>query len=556
MKTNIPTYQRKLLSLAIASTLLAGGVAHGASRINLETLAPQPLTGLQATSLQAGLGLAANELTLVRSQTYANGSTVHRHQQLHQGVPIWGAAVVEQQKSGMRKLSGTLLTGLANDLPSAKPVFSGAQVLLQAKTHAKVGRASNEQATLYVMQGDKGQAQLMYLISFLATDSAQPSRPFYMIDATTGVILNNWEGINHKDATGPGGNIKTGKYEYGTDYGALQVTDDCKMDGPNVTTIDLQNGTDGSNPFQFTCARNTYKEVNGAYSPLNDAHFFGNVVFNMYKDWFGLSPLKQKLQMRVHYRSGYENAFWNGVAMHFGDGASRFYPLVSLDVSAHEVSHGFTEQNSNLVYSGQSGGINEAFSDMAGEAAEFYMKGKNDFQVGAEIFKANGALRYMNNPPQDGRSIDNAANYTPSLDVHYSSGVYNKAFYLLTTKPGWNTRKAFEVMVDANRLYWTANTGYDEGACGVSKAAASRGYAVADVKAAFAAVGVACNDTPPDTPHGNCTAPAWSLSTTYAKPGAKVSYLGHNYQNKWWTRGEYPNQSGQWGVWADLGVCK
>ena len=55
--------------------------------------------------------------------------------------------------------------------------------------------------------------------------------------------------------------------------------------------------------------------------------------------------------------------------MTFGDGASTFYPLVSLDVASHEVSHGFTSQNSNLTYSGQSGGINEAYSDMASAKA-------------------------------------------------------------------------------------------------------------------------------------------------------------------------------------------
>src|SRR3546814_6207648 len=59
-----------------------------------------------------------------------------------------------------------------------------------------------------------------------------------------------------------------------------------------------------------------------------------------------------------------------------------FYPLVSLDVLAHEVSHGFTEQNSNLEYAYQPGGINEAFSDMAGKAAEFFFKGENDFLIG------------------------------------------------------------------------------------------------------------------------------------------------------------------------------
>ncbi|EIL93752.1 zinc-dependent metalloprotease, partial [Rhodanobacter spathiphylli] len=137
-------------------------------------------------------------------------------------------------------------------------------------------------------------------------------------------------------------------------------------------------------------------------------------------------PLNMQLRMNVHYKSNYENAFWDGSAMNFGDGASTFYPLVSLDVTSHEISHGYTEQNSNLEYSGQSGGMNEAYSDIAGEAAEFYDRGSADFLVGADIVKTSAgigdALRYMCNPPQDGGSIDNAANYTSSLDVHYSSG--------------------------------------------------------------------------------------------------------------------------------------
>jgi pseudolysin/vibriolysin len=178
--------------------------------------------------------------------------------------------------------------------------------------------------------------------------------------------------------------------------------------------------------------------------------------------------------------------------MYFGDGATTFYPLVSLDVAAHEVSHGFTQQNSNLTYSGQSGGINEAFSDMAGEAAEYFSRGKNDFLVGSEIFKNGVALRYMATPTKDGRSIDNASKFVTGMDVHYSSGVYNKAFYTLATKAGWNTSKAFQVMADANRLYWTASTTFNKGACGVQQAATNRGYPVADVKAAFTAVGVTC----------------------------------------------------------------
>ena len=242
--------------------------------------------------------------------------------------------------------------------------------------------------------------------------------------------------------TGPGGNTKTGQYEYGTNYGYIDVTQSgttCTMNNTNVKTVNLNGGTTGTTAFSYTCPRNTVKTINGAYSPLNDAHYFGGVIYNMYNAYIGKAPLTFQLTMSVHYSTNYENAFWDGSAMSFGDGATTFYPLVSLDVSSHEVSHGFTEQNSNLTYSGQSGGMNEAYSDMAGEAAEYYMKGSNDFLVGADIFKGTGALRYMNNPPQDGGSIDNAANYTSSMDVHYSSGVYNKAFYLLATTAGWNT---------------------------------------------------------------------------------------------------------------------
>ncbi|WP_345302389.1 M4 family metallopeptidase, partial [Lysobacter hankyongensis] len=281
----------------------------------------------------------------------------------------------------------------------------------------------------------------------------------------------------------------------GTNYGKLDVTQSgttCTMNNTNVKTVNLNGGTSGSTAFSYTCPRNTVKTINGAYSPLNDAHYFGSVIFNMYNAYIGKAPLTFQLVMKVHYSSSYENAYWDGSAMTFGDGASTFYPLVSLDVASHEVSHGFTSQNSNLTYSGQSGGINEAYSDIAGEAAEYYMKGTNDFLVGADIFKATGALRYMANPPQDGRSIGNAANYTAGMDVHYSSGVYNKAFYTLATTAGWNTQKAFQVFARANDLYWTASTDFNQGACGVQTAATDLGYTVANVTAAFSAVGVAC----------------------------------------------------------------
>ncbi|MFC4159650.1 M4 family metallopeptidase [Chitinimonas lacunae] len=489
-----------------ALTVLVGAAlsSYAAERVDMETY--RPLNTLMAGDLHTSLGTTPNDLRPVRSLTLPNGRTVTRYQQYHEGVPVWGESVVEQRDGASvmaSKLSGRLVTKISDDLPSVKPVFSQANALNLAKmlkfgsASLMANKTSNDKATLVVMLDDKETARLVYLVSFFVP-SEDPSRPHFIIDAKTGSVLKQWEGLAHRDATGPGGNSKIGNYEYGTDYGHLFVTDDCKMDSGNVITVDLANTTNTSKttPHQFTCPRNTVRSINGASSPLNDAHYFGNVVFNMYKDWFGLSPLTHKLYMKVHYGKNYENAFWDGEAMSFGDGASRFYPLVALDVAAHEVSHGFTEQNSDLVYSGQSGGINEAFSDMAGEAAEYFMRGKNDFLVGYDIFKASGALRYMDDPPKDGKSIGHASQYYNGLDVHYSSGVFNKAFYLLAKK--WNTRKAFEVFVDANRLHWNANSDFKDGACGVIKAAEARNYSKADVVSAFADVGVSCGPDDPD----------------------------------------------------------
>jgi len=497
---------KALQGLFTLAVLSAACQVLAAERVEIDRLVPTAARsasvagdGTTASGVATHVGLAEGQLQAVRSQSYANGRVVTRYQQLHQGVPVWGEAVVEERDARQSRFSGAVVQQITQDLATVSPTLSASAVLSLAKARVRaVGLSENESTQLFVKQGEDGVARLVYLVSFVQGHAnGQPSRPYFLIDANSGSVLQQWEGLTHKDATGPGGNAKTGKYEYGTDYGPLVVNDNCQMNSGNVITVDLKGGTTGTTPFAFTCPRNEYKLTNGAFSPLNDAHYFGNVVFNMYQSWFQLRPISQTLYMKVHYGSAYENAFWDGTAMHFGDGKNTFYPLVSLDVSAHEVSHGFTEQNSGLVYSGMSGGMNEAFSDMAGEAAEYYMKGKNDFQVGQEIFKSTGALRYMDNPSKDGKSIDHASKYTSSLNVHYSSGVYNKAFYLLATKPGWNTRKAFEVMVDANRLYWTANSTFNQGACGVEKAAGSRGYVVADVTAAFADVGVSCSGTTP-----------------------------------------------------------
>jgi len=511
-----------MLATAIALSLVATG-AQAAGKVDLHKRDIAQLKQ-QYQSQVAARGVAkmaharhaqfmradGDSTLLMRAQRADYGVRNYRYDQTFRGIPIFGEGVVvsEDGAGNVRTMFGNLYSGLDQDIASTTPRLSKAAALVAGKRAGLGDRISgmlveNESADLRVYIDESGRGHLAYVVSFFADaiGAGSPTRPLIIIDANTGRILKQRENLQHAlVGTGPGGNAKTGQYEYGTNHGYQDVTQSrttYTMNNTNVKTVNLNNAsTNTSNTaFSYTCPRNTVKTINGAYSPLNDAHYFGQVVFNMYQAYIGQAPLSFQLVMKVHYKTNYENAFWNGTAMTFGDGASTFYPLVSLDVSSHEVSHGFTEQQSGLCYDNgsQCGGMNEAFSDMAGEAAEYYSRGTNDWKVGAEIFKGTGALRYMNNPTQDGSSIDNAANMTSSMDPHYSSGVYNKAFYNLATKAGWNTQKAFQVFARANRDYWTANISWNNGACGVQTAATDLGYTVADVTSAFSAVGVSCS---------------------------------------------------------------
>jgi len=460
-------------------------------------------------ALEQTFALGADAKFEVLKKSQEAQTNYYRVQQKYMGVPVWPHQISLAVKGhSFVRTNGSLVSGFQQDITSVTPAFGADEALAIAKNHL-LGKQKgltahefvydNEMSDLRIYVDDSNKATLAYVVSFFRDNksNAEPSRWTVVVDAKTKNVILKFNALTTAETktTGPGGNEKTGRYVYGSDFPAIAATKnaagDCVFQTDNVVTINLNHTSYGGAVHSFTCPENTVKEINGAYSPLNDAQFFGGVVFGLYKDWYGTSPIAPPLKMRVHYSKNYENAFWDGKAMTFGDGASRFYPLVSLDVSSHEVSHGFTEFNSGLLYRGQSGGMNEAFSDMAGEAAEFYMKKTNDFEVGAEIFKMAGrALRYMKDPTLDGRSIDHVSKYYSGIDVHYSSGVYNKVFFLLATTKGWTTKMSFDVFVRANQKYWTPSTDFAAGAVGVKQAAEDLGYSVDDVKAAFNVVGI------------------------------------------------------------------
>jgi vibriolysin len=486
------------------------------------------------------LGLTQDEeFKLLRKRTDAKGTTHYRYQQTYKGIPLWGHQTVISKNSSNKvvTLHGNMILDIPRDItaiPSSLDPASALRTMIE--THKKkdpkaAWHFENEKNGTYIyFQKENKKAVLCYVVSFFAdTEKGNPSHYTHFIDVKTGKVLESHDWLQYADGTGPGGNQKIGLYEYGVDFPPFGVTQNgstCTMDTTDVKTVNLNHGTTGSTAYSYTCPRNTVMEINGAYSPLNDAQFFGQVVYDMYNGWYGVPPLTFQLTMRVHYSTNYENAFWNGSSMTFGDGYTTFYPLVALDVSAHEVSHGFTEQNSGLIYSSQSGGINEAFSDMAGESAEYFSRGSTDFRCGYDIFKnPTGALRYLYDPPLDGISIDHVSQYYEGLNVHYSSGIFNKAFYLIATSPGWNTKMAFDVFVKANQDYWTPSTNFQQGAEGAMNAAVDLGYSCQAVVDAFAVVGIdlVCPGPPVADFSASLTSGGVPLTTTFTDQSQAAS---------------------------------
>lgn len=490
---------------------------------------------------QATANSPTDSLSILKTHTDKNNINHIRLQQKYAGFHVYGGDAIihspESIKSIVAKVSGNvtmngmLYKGIEADLgkPSTNFVQNGANALQNFKELYLDKDISDERVTPMVYVDEQHKAHWAYQVTLLVThDNQIPERPTAIIDAATFKPFIQWNDIKTAATRTPvkglgyGGNRKVGMWSYGMGMPYLELTRDnegrskkCYMENNDVRVVDMRfRRTSDNKAMQFPCkavASNPadifwtgYKgdgldNKNGAYSPTNDALYAGYVIKRMYQDWYKVEPLTKangspmQLVMRVHYDKGYENAYWDGEQMTFGDGESMMYPLVSLGIGAHEISHGFTEQHSNLNYYGQSGGMNESFSDMAAQAAEFYSSGKNKWMIGDDIMKESSGyetLRYMDIPSKDGSSIDKASDYRKGLDVHYSSGVFNRLFYLMANQDGWDTRKAFNVMIKANMDYWVPSTNFIDGACGVLSAANDLKLPTDDIKRSLEAVAI------------------------------------------------------------------
>ncbi|MEU6344284.1 M4 family metallopeptidase [Streptomyces sp. NPDC046977] len=456
-------------TLVATSALLAGGLQSFAatarpapSATALAASHAQALTDArgQAGALAGALGLGAQERLTVKDVVVDPDGTRHlRYDRTYAGLEVLGGDLVVHQGSdgATRSVSRAVTAGIAPATltpavtPSAARDKAAATVkgllktpLVKGEEPLKtVGTAATPQKVVWAVSGTP---RLAYRTVVHGTQAdGTPSELNVITDASTGAVIQQYEGIQ----TGTGTGVHVGSVTLTTTKsGSTYTLKDASRGG--ISTTDLNNRTSGTGTT-FTDTDDVWG--NGSASNRQsagvDAQFGAAATWDFYKNTFGRSGIRNDGKgsvSRAHYGSNYVNAFWDDscFCMTYGDGSGNTHPLTALDVSGHEISHGVTSATAGLTYSAESGGLNEATSDIFGTMVEFnanLASDTPDYLIGEKInINGNGTpLRYMDKPSKDGASADYWSSSVKNLDVHYSSGVANHFFYLLSEGSGAKT---------------------------------------------------------------------------------------------------------------------
>ncbi|MFJ2809609.1 M4 family metallopeptidase [Kitasatospora sp. NPDC087271] len=396
----------------------------------------------QSASFAQALGLSSQEKLVTKDVVQdTNGGRHLRYERTYAGLPVLGGdLIVHQDAAGatksVTKASEADLSGVSTTPAQAAPKAQAAALA------AEQGAAVDTAPRLVVWAAD-GTPKLAWetVVSGRESDGT-PSKLHVVTDAATGDVLSKADGIKRGSGNGVFvGNVPLTTTQSGSTYSLKDATR-----GGQYTT-DMKNGTSGNGTL-FSKSSDTWGngQASNRESAAVDAQFGAAATWDFYKNTFGRNGIRNDgvgAMSRAHYDTGYVNAFWDDscFCMTYGDGSGDTHPLTELDVSGHEMSHGVTSATANLNYSGESGGLNEATSDIFGSMVEFYANlpaDNPDYLIG-ELIDINGngtPLRYMDKPSKDGTSADSWYSGVGNLDVHYSSGVANHFFYLLAEGSG------------------------------------------------------------------------------------------------------------------------
>jgi vibriolysin len=454
-----------------------------ANDARLRTALPPVLKALRLTN---------DDLVLRKINVDDEGARHFRYAQTFNGMEVVGGDVVVHVdvKGAIYGVNGTargdipqslgltaVSLGAANSKIASDARFAGMNVTGSRMVYLQTGEGTMHKVYEQIVEGKRGQ---------------DPVRDKVFVDVDTGKIVAVHPQIQH---------------------------------ARNRLTYSANNGTS----LPGTLKRTETQGPTGD-TAVDKAHDSTLDVYDAFKLFFNRDSIDNagmNLISTVHYSTNYCNAFWNSSQMTYGDGnaSQGCAPLAnSVDVAGHEIGHGVTERESGLVYSGESGGLNESYSDIFGAWVEAYrLGGRNGtlsmdpkvFLIGDEVLPP--FLRNMCDPAADGVSKDIWTSGIGGVDVHYSSGPNNLAFCLLVkggkhprnkttnTVPAIGFDKTIRIFYQANANRLTSNSNYAAMRTAMEQSVTDLGYDQATkdaVSCAYVAIGVGsgCGSTPPPPP--------------------------------------------------------
>ncbi|WP_058304439.1 M4 family metallopeptidase [Gorillibacterium timonense] len=451
-----------------------------------------------------------NQFVIQEQQTNsATGTTHYRLTQTISGIPVYGAdQTLHVDKDGnVTALLGSVVQTVYQTYPltlSKASLLSEKDAILAADKDAALeyGPLGEDELTpkadLYYFFVD-GVPKLAYKTEVNVLEP-EPLRIRYFISAEDGSVLFKYNILENVTGTGTGvlGDTKT--FETRLSGSTYQLYDSTR--GKGIVTYTAKNKTSLPGTL-LTSTTNVWTDRAGV-----DAHAYAEKVYDYYLSHFGRKSLDGsglQIKSTVHYSSSYNNAFWNGSQIVYGDGDGVTFRALSgdLDVVGHELTHGVTEHTANLEYYGEPGALNESFSDIIGNSIE-----ADGWLIGDDVYTpgvTGDALRSLANPTLYGQPDKYANRYTGSSDnggVHTNSGINNKAFYLAVqggtfngvTITGIGREAAVQIYYNALVHYLTTSSNFSAARAAVIQSAielyGSGSAQVTAVTKAYTAVGV------------------------------------------------------------------
>ena len=532
-----------LLSVAIAATLVASLHANDlqAAPGNPAARAQGVLdTNPSAAARNAGDAFAARDVMVD-----ANGTEHVRMDRTYRGLPVIGGDIVVHTRNGK-------LASITRSLKSEWRPSLHARIDADAAIDAAgmifgsgIDRLPSARKVIYARNVSPRLAWEVQMQGTYTNGAAIDMT--YYVDANSGAMLlavSNimfakpaGKGASNKPTSGKGGGntspapsaaVGTGRslfngavvLDTASASGDFTLSDTVRGGNDTYDAHNVMPGAKGDKGSLFVSNSNAWGDGTTAdYTTVAaDAHYGLATAWDYFNTVHGRKGVRGDgagSRVYVHVRSGWANASWQNNSIYLGDGDATMRPVVSLDLIAHELSHGVTEATARLTYSGESGGLNEGTSDIFGTMAEFFANNPADapdYMIGEKLMIAKEAARYMYKPSLDGKSPDCYSSAVASMNPHQASGIANHFFYLLAegaTAPAGSGLDASALVCNGNTVlggigrdaaqkiwyqaltrYMTSSTNYAGARAATISAASDLGYSTSAVAAAWSAVGV------------------------------------------------------------------